>query len=63
MPEPGSKAYDKKRARLRKDAEKEQHHASDQEADEEAKKRLEEEPRWRPSGPRTERGRGPKGER
>ncbi|MFK8848972.1 hypothetical protein [Streptomyces sp. Ac-502] len=52
MPEPGSKDYDKRRARLRKDAENSG--INDQQANEEGR---------RSRGPRTERGRGPKGER
>lgn len=62
VPEPGSKAYDKRRARLRKEAEK-QGTPGGRPANEEAKERLEEEEQWGPEGPRTGRGRGPKGER
>ncbi|MFE0874109.1 hypothetical protein ACFW4X_04340 [Streptomyces smyrnaeus] len=62
VPEPGSKSYDKHRARRRKDLEK-SGAADAQEANEEAKREMERDPDWRPSGPRTERGRGPKGER
>lgn len=61
VPEPGSKSYDIQRSRRRK--EKEAGHRSGQQANEEAKYELEDDPRWRPSGPRTERGRGPMGER
>ncbi|MDJ1132968.1 hypothetical protein [Streptomyces iconiensis] len=62
MPEPGSKSYDIQRARRRKEA-KDDLGESGRSANEEAKQELEEDPQWRPSGPRTERGRGPKGER
>lgn len=62
MPEPGSKKYDVQRARRRKNA-KDDLGESGQEANREAKQELEEDPQWRPSGPRSERGRGPKGER
>ena len=61
MPEPGSKKYDTRRARLRKDAESAG--VSDQDANEQANETLQEDPKWRSRGPRTERGRGPKGER
>jgi hypothetical protein len=61
MPEPGSKEYDKRRAQLRADAEAEG--IPDQEANEEAKRRLEKDPKWRPTGPDSDRGLGPKGER
>ncbi|NGO12609.1 hypothetical protein G5C60_34625 [Streptomyces sp. HC44] len=61
MPEPGSKKYDTRRARLRKDAEGAG--TPDQHANEEANETLREEEDWRSRGPRTERGRGPKGER
>ncbi|GAA2382195.1 hypothetical protein [Streptomyces coeruleofuscus] len=61
MPEPGSKKYDTRRARLRKDAE--QSGISDQDANAVANEELQEGEAWRSSGPRTERGRGPKGER
>ncbi|MEU7152443.1 hypothetical protein [Streptomyces sp. NPDC045470] len=61
MPEPGSKDYDKRRARLRKDAENSGN--NDQQADEEANAILQNEEGRRSRGPRTERGRGPKGER
>ncbi|GCD35009.1 hypothetical protein OEIGOIKO_02750 [Streptomyces chrestomyceticus JCM 4735] len=61
MPEPGSKDYDKRRARLRKDAENSG--INDQHANEEANETLQGEEGWRSRGPRTERGRGPKGER
>lgn len=60
MPEPGSKAYDKKRQEYRREAED----RGVRDANERAKDALEEEhPEYRPTGPRTERGRGPKGER
>lgn len=65
MPEPGSKKYDTRRARLRKDAEREG--VTDQDADRKANETLQSDesagPTWRSGGPRTERGRGPKGER
>ncbi|MDT9686142.1 hypothetical protein RND61_29345 [Streptomyces sp. TRM76323] len=61
MPEPGSKKYDIHRARLRKEAEG--RGVSDQEANDEANATLQRSPGWRSRGPRTERGRGPKGER
>lgn len=61
MPEPGSKNYDVQRARRRKDAQKEG--VPEQEAEQRAKEEIEQDPKWRPSGPRTERGLGPKGER
>ncbi|WP_175410870.1 hypothetical protein [Streptomyces sp. TRM64462] len=62
MPEPGSKKYDIHRARTRKNIE-DQGAASDKGANEEANAKLQESPEWRSRGPRTERGRGPKGER
>ncbi|MEV8556772.1 hypothetical protein AB0478_09970 [Streptomyces sp. NPDC051917] len=61
VPEPGSKKYDTRRARLRKDAE--DSGVSDQDANTAANESLQEEPQWRSRGPKTERGRGPKGER
>ncbi|MEU2791442.1 hypothetical protein [Streptomyces sp. NPDC007100] len=61
MPEPGSKKYDTRRARLRKDAENSG--INDQQANEEANETLQNEEGMRSSGPRTRRGRGPKGER
>ncbi|MEI7033401.1 hypothetical protein [Streptomyces pratensis] len=61
MPEPGSKKYDTRRARLRKDAE--QSGISDQDANEVANDALQSDTDWQSRGPRTERGRGPKGER
>ncbi|MFH8348051.1 hypothetical protein [Streptomyces sp. NPDC018045] len=61
MPEPGSKKYDTRRARLRKDAENSG--ISGQQANEEANETLQDEEGLRSRGPRTERGRGPKGER
>ncbi|MFE6224059.1 hypothetical protein [Streptomyces sp. NPDC057854] len=61
MPEPGSKKYDTRRARARKDAE--DAGTPDAKANDEANESLQRDPRWRSSGPRTERGRGPKGER
>ncbi|MFI2380340.1 hypothetical protein ACH5AO_35675 [Streptomyces sp. NPDC018964] len=61
MPEPGSKKYDTRRARLRKDAE--DSGVSDQDANTAANEELQEGEGLRSRGPRTERGRGPKGER
>ncbi|MDN0200643.1 hypothetical protein [Streptomyces sp. S.PNR 29] len=61
MPEPGSKKYDTRRARLRKDAEGSG--ISDQDANRAANEELQEDQEWRSRGPKTERGRGPKGER
>ncbi|WP_208853348.1 hypothetical protein [Streptomyces albofaciens] len=61
MPEPGSKDYDKRRARLRKDAENSG--INDQQANQEANETLQDDEGLRSRGPRTERGRGPKGER
>lgn len=61
MPEPGSKSYDIQRARRRKEAQQEG--APEQAAEERAKEEIEQDPKWRPSGPRSERGLGPKGER
>ncbi|MET9428397.1 MULTISPECIES: hypothetical protein [unclassified Streptomyces] len=61
MPEPGSKKYDVRRARTRKDAENEG--VSDQQANEEANARLQRDEGLRSRGARTERGRGPKGEK
>ncbi|MGW5432208.1 hypothetical protein ACWET9_34205 [Streptomyces sp. NPDC004059] len=61
VPEPGSKKYDTRRARLRKDAE--DSGVSDQDANTAANESLQEEPQWRSRGPKTERGRDPKGER
>lgn len=61
MPEPGSKKYDKRRAKLRREAEDQG--ISDQRANEEANRTLQDDPQWQSQGPRTERGRGPKGER
>ncbi|MFE8947209.1 hypothetical protein [Streptomyces sp. NPDC007856] len=61
VPEPGSKKYDARRARLRKEAERSG--VSDQDANTAANESLQEEPKWRSRGPKTERGRGPKGER
>ncbi|MEU0103295.1 hypothetical protein [Streptomyces sp. NPDC006267] len=61
VPEPGSKKYDTRRARLRKDAE--QSGVSDQDANQAANETLQSDPDWQSRGPRTERGRGPKGER
>ncbi|MEV5546366.1 hypothetical protein AB0L35_09495 [Streptomyces sp. NPDC052309] len=61
MPEPGSKKYDTRRARLRKEAERSG--TSDQDANRAANEELQEGDEWRSRGPRTERGRGPKGER
>jgi hypothetical protein len=61
MPEPGSKAYDRKRAKKRKEAE--DRGVPDQYANEEANEALQQDPHWQTRGPRTERGRGPKSER
>ncbi|WP_418960154.1 hypothetical protein [Streptomyces tritici] len=61
MPEPGSKKYDTRRARLRKDAERSG--TPDAKANEQAGEALQEDEGWSSSGPRTERGKGPKGER
>ncbi|MEV5311408.1 MULTISPECIES: hypothetical protein [unclassified Streptomyces] len=61
MPGPGSKKYDTQRARLRKEAERSG--ISDQDANERANETLRQDPERRSGGPRTERGRGPKGER
>jgi hypothetical protein len=61
MPEPGSKKYDTRRARMRKDAEGAG--ISDQDANDAANETLQNDPTWQSRGPRTERGRGPKGER
>ncbi|WP_413804670.1 hypothetical protein [Streptomyces sp. OE57] len=61
MPEPGSKKYDTRRARLRKDAERSG--VTDQDANRAANEELQDSDEWRSRGPRTERGRGPKGER
>ncbi|MBD0417795.1 hypothetical protein H0H10_01105 [Streptomyces sp. TRM S81-3] len=61
VPEPGSKKYDTRRARLRKEAERSG--TSDQDANRAANEELQEGDEWRSRGPRTERGRGPKGER
>lgn len=61
MPQPGSKKYDTKRARSRKEAERSG--VSDQEANQAANDSLQQDERWQSQGPRTERGRGPKGER
>ncbi|MET9297220.1 hypothetical protein [Streptomyces sp. NPDC003077] len=61
MPEPGSKAYDRKRAQRRRAAE--DRGVPDQHANEEANESLRADPHWQSRGPRTERGRGPKGER
>ncbi|WP_030878192.1 MULTISPECIES: hypothetical protein [Streptomyces] len=62
MPEPGSKSYDIHRARRRKEKEK-TGEADRKQANEEAKRDMEQDPKWRPSGPHSDRGRGPKGER
>ncbi|MFI9549697.1 hypothetical protein ACIHAR_38305 [Streptomyces sp. NPDC052016] len=61
VPEPGSKKYDTERARLRKEAERSG--ISDKDANEAANEALQDDPELRSRGPRTERGRGPKGER
>ncbi|GGX94180.1 hypothetical protein [Streptomyces minutiscleroticus] len=60
MPEPGSKKYDVRRAHERKEAERS---GAGKHAAEEAAEKLQADPHWRSGGPRTERGRGPKGER
>ncbi|OKK03700.1 hypothetical protein AMK26_19890 [Streptomyces sp. CB03234] len=61
MPEPGSKKYDVRRARTRKD--EENRGVSDQDANREANASLQDDEGLRSAGPKTERGRGPKGER
>ncbi|MDH6229044.1 MULTISPECIES: hypothetical protein [Streptomyces] len=61
VPEPGSKKYDVRRARLRKDAERSG--VSDQNANEAANETLQSDPKWQSRGARTERGAGPKSER
>lgn len=61
VPEPGSKKYDTRRARRRKEAERSG--ISDQDANAAANESLQQEPEHQSRGPRTERGRGPKGER
>ncbi|MFM9494395.1 hypothetical protein ACKI1Q_12325 [Streptomyces galilaeus] len=61
VPEPGSMKYDTRRARLRKDAESSG--VSDQDANRAANEELQEGEDRRSRGPRTERGRSPKGER
>ncbi|MBQ0987444.1 hypothetical protein KBZ10_23565 [Streptomyces sp. F63] len=61
MPEPGSRKYDRKRAKLRKEAE--DSGVPDQHANEAADKTLRKDPSMRSRGPRTARGLGPKGER
>ncbi|KNE78700.1 MULTISPECIES: hypothetical protein [Streptomyces] len=61
MPEPGSKKYDRKRAKLRKEAE--DSGVPDQQATKAADKTLQKDPSLRSRGPRTTRGLGPKGER
>ncbi|UNO42904.1 hypothetical protein [Streptomyces sp. MST-110588] len=61
MPEPGSKRYDRKRAERRREAEN--HGVPDKHANEEANASLQADPHWRSAGPRTARGKGPKGER
>ncbi|GAA2201314.1 hypothetical protein GCM10009787_55710 [Streptomyces bangladeshensis] len=61
VPEPGSKRYDTRRARLRKEAERSG--VSDQDANAVADETLQQDPEWQSRGPKTERGRGPKGER
>jgi hypothetical protein len=60
MPAPGSKRLDIRRAHRRREAE--DHGIPDQHADQDAKEILESDPKWQTRGPRTERGRGPKGE-
>ncbi|MEV0597834.1 hypothetical protein AB0I82_00825 [Streptomyces sp. NPDC050315] len=61
MPEPGSKKFDRRRAKLRREAEDQG--IPDKHANEDAKGRLEDDPQWQTRGPRTERGLGPKGQR
>jgi hypothetical protein len=61
MPEPGGRKYDTHRAKLRKDAERSA--ITDQDANRAANETLQSDPDWQSRGPRTERGRGPKGER
>ncbi|MDQ0757692.1 hypothetical protein [Streptomyces canus] len=61
MPRPGSKKYDTERARLRKEAERSG--ISDHDAGKAANDALQQDPQRQSRGPRTERGRGPKGER
>lgn len=61
MPEPGSKKFDRRRAKLRREAEDQG--IPDKHANEDAKGRLEDDPQWQTHGPRTERGLGPKGQR
>lgn len=61
MPRPGSHKYDIKRARIRKQLEDEGI-ASDQDADEEANRRLQQDEEHRPRAT-GERARGPEGER
>ncbi len=61
VPEPGSKKYDTRRARLRKEAERSG--VPDAHAGEQADKVLQEDEGWDSRGPRTRRGRGQKGER
>jgi hypothetical protein len=53
VPEPGSKKYDTRRARLRKDAERSG--VSDQDANAVANESLQEDERWRSRGPKGER--------
>ncbi|TDD69151.1 hypothetical protein E1262_13780 [Jiangella aurantiaca] len=61
MPRPGTHRYDIKRTRLRKELE-DDGVAADHEADEEANRRLQSDPRMRPDEP-SGRALGPKGER
>lgn len=61
MPRPGSHQYDVKRARLRKQLEDEGK-ATDQDADREANRHLQEDEGLEPLR-RTDRAKGPKGER
>ncbi|RJL22730.1 hypothetical protein [Bailinhaonella thermotolerans] len=61
MPRPGSHGYDIKRAHLRKRLEN-TGAAADEEADREANRRLQRDPKYAPER-QSERGRGPKGER
>lgn len=61
VPEPGSKKHDTQRARRRKEAERSG--ISDRDANAAADEELQQDPERQSRGPRTERGRGPKGER
>ncbi|MFF7373111.1 hypothetical protein [Streptomyces tricolor] len=61
MPEPGSRKYDTRSARLREEAERSG--VPGQDANAVADETLRQDPEWQSPGPKTERGRGPKGER